>query len=479
MQYTVGATYRDTGGIKNQKDQFLRWVNIPGSGMLNSPGIRGLKYTSDLLQHGLPAYVILVTHEVNKTHHNPWPDKIDLQKNQISYWGDAKRHRTKTLNDFTGNKLLLNISNYIDKGCVQLIPPILHFSKEKIGYVKFNGLCVLSNLTADSFKYRKDSVQNYLLNLTILETQTVSLSWLHSRVKSSSTEDLDKDQNVPVEWQRYLSKKFGKLGLTIGDPDEIVALGTAIYSGINSKEDLNESQKENLDSIHPANEIFKHSEPTQFDEWEIYYGALIKYKHIYKNVLIPYSFKTSDGIRLGKWCADQREEYNSGNLSEFHIGQLNELGFDWVINLATTSRSNETSSQYLGIACFMTDKHTGRTELRHRWIIDKGTELPCTVGEYLYTHVDNQKVIPIQVMECNEPEDEMEYVKIIWEGELNLPPGVKAGDEIELIFEKMEDQRLNCKFVYMKTGTTEAVSLKGQREIMEQDKNTIEKFTLE
>ena len=41
--YRLGKKYRDKAKIA-QGDEFLSWINVPGSGMLNSPGIRGLKY---------------------------------------------------------------------------------------------------------------------------------------------------------------------------------------------------------------------------------------------------------------------------------------------------------------------------------------------------------------------------------------------------------------------------------------------------
>ena len=188
-----------------------------------------------------------------------------------------------------------------------------------------------------------------------------------------------------------LENKFGKPGLTIGNPDEIIALGAAIYSGINSKEDLNAAQKQNLDSV------------------------------------------------------------------EF----------------------TETASQNFGVAAVMADEDTGRMSIRPSWIIDKGTELPTEETKPYTTTTDDQKVVSLQVLECSEPEDEMEYVNIIWEGEMNLPAGVKQGDAIEVTFKKNEDQRLDCKFIHMKTKETVEVSLNDKYKVTEEEKGEIEKFTLE
>ncbi len=39
--FEVGVEYRDTGSPNKSEDQFLRWINIPGSGMKNMGGFVG------------------------------------------------------------------------------------------------------------------------------------------------------------------------------------------------------------------------------------------------------------------------------------------------------------------------------------------------------------------------------------------------------------------------------------------------------
>src|SRR5215831_4933485 len=39
--FRVGHIYKDRGAISKDGDEFLAWVNIPGSGMLNSTGTKG------------------------------------------------------------------------------------------------------------------------------------------------------------------------------------------------------------------------------------------------------------------------------------------------------------------------------------------------------------------------------------------------------------------------------------------------------
>lgn len=203
MKYQLGCTYIDKGSRNHAEDQFLRWFNVDGSGMLNSPGIRPLKYTSKLSDFGLPAYLILVTHDVTSGQSNPWDDIVDLSNAEILYWGDAKSDQTRTVDDYRGNATLRKIFDYIGDGQKELVPPILHFSKPKKGVVQFNGLCVLEKLDISWFDDHGRPVQNYHAKLTILDCAEVCTEWLHHRVASESLESLDEHPNCPESWLKY------------------------------------------------------------------------------------------------------------------------------------------------------------------------------------------------------------------------------------------------------------------------------------
>lgn len=92
-RYRLGHEYRDTGGSGKEDDQFLRWLNISGSGMRNTPGIRPFKFT-ELRTLPVHAYIVLVTHERSASRTaNPWEDFVDLNAGRVIYWGDAKMAR--------------------------------------------------------------------------------------------------------------------------------------------------------------------------------------------------------------------------------------------------------------------------------------------------------------------------------------------------------------------------------------------------
>ncbi len=82
--YRLGHEYRDTGSASNPEDEFLAWLNIPGSGMRNMPGIRPFKFVN-MKRLPVHAFAVLVTHERSANPaSNPWEDVIELHAGRIA-----------------------------------------------------------------------------------------------------------------------------------------------------------------------------------------------------------------------------------------------------------------------------------------------------------------------------------------------------------------------------------------------------------
>jgi hypothetical protein len=207
--YKLGQIYIDRGKRSSPDDQFLKWINIDGSGMLNSPGIRPLKYLH--LNQPVPAYLILVTHEKTGGILNPWEDFVDLTTGTIRYWGDAKYSINTKHDDFSGNKLLSVVNNLILDGVKDLAPPILHFSKPQKGAVKFNGLCIMDKLELTWFEDHGKPVRNFRAILTILDIDEVSIDWLHQRANCKDVKVLN--EKSPTIWKEYLSGNTRRLDI--------------------------------------------------------------------------------------------------------------------------------------------------------------------------------------------------------------------------------------------------------------------------
>ena len=199
-RYRLGHEYRDTGSLGSDDDQFLGWINLPGSGMRNMGGIRSLKFVE--LREQVTAAIVLVTHEGSAgSTSNPWDDLVDLQHGRIVYWGDAKFDNKRLVDDFPGNKALRDAFNQVLDGQVALVPPILHFSKERTGWLRFNGLCVLERLELTWFEDKGHPVRNYRAHLSILDEEFVDVGWLHSRMGATARAELQ--GRGPSAWRRY------------------------------------------------------------------------------------------------------------------------------------------------------------------------------------------------------------------------------------------------------------------------------------
>jgi Restriction endonuclease AspBHI N-terminal/Restriction endonuclease len=199
-RYRLGHDYRDTGAVNNPADQFLGWINLPGSGMRNMGGIRALRFVD--VSEAAPAAIVLVTDERSAgSASNPWDDLVDIPHGRIVYWGDAKFDPKRTVDDFPGNRALRDAFNHVLDSQVPTVPPILHFSKRITGMLRFNGLCVLDRLELTWFEDHGRPVRNYRAHLTILDEEFVDVTWLHSRMTASSKGQLG--GVGPRAWRRY------------------------------------------------------------------------------------------------------------------------------------------------------------------------------------------------------------------------------------------------------------------------------------
>ena len=202
--YTVGKKYRDKGSPNKEGDQFLRWINLPGSGMKNMGGVRWLKSKSKHRKNS--DGIVLISSHLKTDSHNPWDDVVDHHLGLIRYWGDAKFDENKRIDDWIGNK---NLRNAIDESNRQLHPFILHFTKHEKGWMTFNGLCVMKSLDLAWFQDKGRPVQNYRATLSILDCNHISTDWLTNwRTKDTIEERLEK---APQAWIDYIDGKQVKI----------------------------------------------------------------------------------------------------------------------------------------------------------------------------------------------------------------------------------------------------------------------------
>ena len=198
-RFVVGREYRDKAAASNKEDEFSGWINIPDSGIGNSGGIRGLRSLRTGV-NGIDGLVLVTTRNSESGYwHNPWEDDSSSE-NELNYWGDAKAGPKKGIYDFRGNRLLQEVHSRP----ISNRPFILHFTRNKKGWVEFTGLYVMIDLEESEMIDGDVTVKNLKANLRRTSDSEVTVSWLEEwRTKDSRDERLNK---APKGWLEYLSE---------------------------------------------------------------------------------------------------------------------------------------------------------------------------------------------------------------------------------------------------------------------------------
>lgn len=211
--WRVGHLYRDRAGVKYEDDEFLRWLNTTAGSIANSGGIRFKDPASGgpvdpETGRAVPAFFVLTTRDMSGQHHNPWDDVVDEVSGNIYYWGDAKfSAREKLFNQFPGNARIEATNNLRLSGRIDEMPPILHFSRPKKGFLRFNGLCALSDVRHAWFEDEGKPIKNLRILLSILDTETVPAEWLRQRVTAGDVREADR-YYAPEVWQKVMKGKI-------------------------------------------------------------------------------------------------------------------------------------------------------------------------------------------------------------------------------------------------------------------------------
>jgi hypothetical protein len=194
-EFRVGEQYRDTGSYRNAEDQFLRWIRGSlDTGIKNTGGIRELSAS----RSEAPAALVLVSNDSGVSQHDdPWDDTLAVNAGYVSYWGDAKAGNP--YDESKKNRKLKTAFDRAAAGRREDVPPILVFRKPESGVVEFCGLCVPDHFEVHS--YQDDTgtrIPNYRFHLSILNTQSVPVAWLHDRAQ------MNDDSHAPDVWRRWV-----------------------------------------------------------------------------------------------------------------------------------------------------------------------------------------------------------------------------------------------------------------------------------
>lgn len=119
----------------------------------------------------------------------------------------------------------------------------------------------------------------------------------------------------------------------------------------------------------------------------------------------------------------------------------------------------ESTAKCFGTISFSHDAARDQAKLTNSILIRKGDKIPCSVTESFFTISDGQEGVNCKLTESASPETDPRFVKVIWEGRLELPPGRPAGQEIKVTFAYDENQIMKCSFVDVATGRKTTIDL--------------------
>ena len=85
-------------------------------------------------------------------------------------------------------------------------------------------------------------------------------------------------------------------------------------------------------------------------------------------------------------------------------------------------------------------------------LIKKNDKIPCEVTKEFYTTHDDQTKVSCKVTQSVEATTNLEFVQIIWEGLIELPPGRPKGQALKFTYSYSDSEIMICKFKDVASG---------------------------
>lgn len=138
----------------------------------------------------------------------------------------------------------------------------------------------------------------------------------------------------------------------------------------------------------------------------------------------------------------------------------------------------ESTQKCFGTTAISFNENRNEFEEKVSILIRKGEKIPCEVTESFYTLAENQRAVDCKVTESTSAETDPRFVKVIWEGELPLPPGRPEGQEIQITFGFDDSQMMTCRFRDVEADEEKTINLSMAGQSGD-DESKIDKFLVE
>lgn len=169
-------------------------------------------------------------------------------------------------------------------------------------------------------------------------------------------------------------------------------------------------------------------------------------------------------VALGA-CLYAAYKSDGANLSEIQKKSISKL------------KLQEVTNAYFGTIAVGQSESRGE-DLQNSILIKKGKTIPCSVTETYYTIYEGQEAIRCRITEAKSPETNPQFVKIIHDEELLLPPNRPAGQEVKITYKYDENQMMHAKFRDVSSGRETSVKISMIKEGSSTE-SEIDKFLVE
>ncbi len=124
------------------------------------------------------------------------------------------------------------------------------------------------------------------------------------------------------------------------------------------------------------------------------------------------------------------------------------------------------------------DEDMGQLTLKNDILIEKGSKIPCSIHKIYQTIRDNQSKIECTITQSSHNETDPEFVNVIWQGDLSIPTGRPAGQQIRVTFSYDENQIMQCSFLDISSNRQTSIDLNMDKE-NSSVKTEVEKFLVD
>ena len=130
---------------------------------------------------------------------------------------------------------------------------------------------------------------------------------------------------------------------------------------------------------------------------------------------------------------------------------------------------SDVTTKFFGTSVVNINSEESDSLVQNDILIRKGEKLPCSITKDYVTMYENQTRINCDVTESNVEEKELDFVKKIWGGKLDLPPGRPANQLIKVTFSYDENQTMKCSFVDVESNKKTEINLSLDNENIQTD----------